>query len=492
MGDEERMRNSGRKLRIGASAAMGAVALAIVAVVSSSTPLVVQAQLLQPFPMHQPRSRYVPPPDWWLRPQGPQPRAPRTASQTAASVPGVVSGVWTALTGPTTSTVDNVFLLTDGRVLAQGGSQTWWTLTPDNTGSYIDGTWNQVASIPADCDGSAYYPLYYASAVLSDGRFVIAGGEYNVAGTATNQAAIYDPVANNWTCIAPPTGWKAIGDAASVVLPDGTWMVADAYSQEVVTLDAGTNPPTFNLPFLPPNASYNNEEGWTLLPTGGVLTLDISNGLDTFETPALIYDFTTQTWSSTGAAPDPLVSGGEIGPATLRPDGTVFASGANGNTAIYDSNNGTWASGPTFPSVTVTYTNGTCSVSGVTDPLATDDGPAALLPDGNVLIAASAVDPKCGGIPPTEFFEFDGTDLNPVASPCNDSPGGLCPNSQAYTLRLLLLPTGQVLAPSYVAGNSSNLHTRGDSQFVMGANYYHLPGPSDSRGDELPTDRDPI
>ncbi len=81
-------------------------------------------------------------------------------------------------------------LLTDGRVLAQGyGSSDWWTLTPDITGSYVNGTWEQVASLP-----SGYSPLYMAEAVMIDGRVVIEGGEYNFGSFAfTNQGAGYDP-----------------------------------------------------------------------------------------------------------------------------------------------------------------------------------------------------------------------------------------------------------------------------------------------------------
>src|SRR5437764_306212 len=67
------------------------------------------------------------------------------------------------------------FLLTDGTVMVQSYNEsTWYKLTPDNTGSYVNGTWKQVASLP-----SGYQPLYFASAVLADGRLVITGGEYN-------------------------------------------------------------------------------------------------------------------------------------------------------------------------------------------------------------------------------------------------------------------------------------------------------------------------
>ena len=67
----------------------------------------------------------------------------------------------------------------------------------------------------------------------------------------TDQGAIYDPVANSWTCIAAPTGWTQIGDAESVVLDDGTFMIADPFSNQVATLNTSTSPPTFNAPFTP-------------------------------------------------------------------------------------------------------------------------------------------------------------------------------------------------------------------------------------------------
>src|SRR3569833_1663552 len=76
--------------------------------------------------------------------------------------------------------------LTDGTVLAQGGSETkWWKLTPDNTGSYVNGTWSQVASLPA-----GYSPYAQAEAEHTEGRVVVAGGEYNFDQFAvTNQTA---------------------------------------------------------------------------------------------------------------------------------------------------------------------------------------------------------------------------------------------------------------------------------------------------------------
>ena len=85
-------------------------------------------------------------------------------------------------------------------------------MTPDTSGNYATGTWTQVATMP-----SGYAPLYFGSAVLPDGRYIAEGGEYNNGQDAwTTKGAIYDPVANTWTSVAPPSGWNSIGDSPSV------------------------------------------------------------------------------------------------------------------------------------------------------------------------------------------------------------------------------------------------------------------------------------
>ena len=62
------------------------------------------------------------------------------------------------------------FQMTDGTVIAQGnGDSDWWKLTPDNTGSYVNGTWAQLPSLP-----TGYVPDAFASAVLADGRLITA------------------------------------------------------------------------------------------------------------------------------------------------------------------------------------------------------------------------------------------------------------------------------------------------------------------------------
>ena len=88
---------------------------------------------------------------------------------------GGAGGAWQALQNqPDSFYAGTALLLTDGSVMVQdAGMGDWWKLTPDNTGSYVAGTWTQLATMP---DG--YAPLYFASAVLPDGRVVVEGGEY--------------------------------------------------------------------------------------------------------------------------------------------------------------------------------------------------------------------------------------------------------------------------------------------------------------------------
>ena len=90
------------------------------------------------------------------------------------SVSLVASGIalaqnWTKLKNQPQFSASNQLLLTDGTVIAHNGcGADWWRLTPDNTGSYVNGAWTQIASLPA-----GYEPLYFASAVLPDGKVIV-------------------------------------------------------------------------------------------------------------------------------------------------------------------------------------------------------------------------------------------------------------------------------------------------------------------------------
>lgn len=327
----------------------------------------------------------------------------------------VVSGTWQPLKNQPTFTTDFALLLTDGRVMIHS-NDSWgdfWSLTPDQNGSYVNATWTKLASLP-----SGYTPLDVASAVLPDGRVLVEGGEYQPQ-TATNPSdtnlgAIYDPLQNKWTSVSPPSGWSTIGDAQSVVLANGTLMIGNVSTNQAALFNATTLTWTAT---GTGKADPDSEEGWTLLPNGKVLTVD------TGRTPqSEIYDPSTGAWTNAGSTivtlPNSVL---EIGPAVLMPNGKVFAAGASKNTAIYDTSTGTWSTGPTFPT----------AASGQ---LVMEDAPASLMPNGRVLLA---VGPSFNQ--DVHFLEFDGTSLTEVARTPN------APNDAGFYIGLLVLPTGQVL-----------------------------------------------
>jgi len=330
------------------------------------------------------------------------------------------------------------FLLTDGTVLYQGGSETdFWRLTPDINGSYLNGTWAKMASLPA-----GYVPDAFASAVLADGRVVIVGGEYNNGAFAlTNQGAIYDPAANKWTSIAPPSFLPFIGDSPSVVLPSGKFLIGDKLVREMALLDPSTL--TWTKVSSAGKSDFNAEEGWTLLPDGTILTFDVKNAPN-----AEKYVISQRMWVNASNtivdlhSPSPFgclpygpngqfcyFPPGEVGPAILRPDGTVFAAGSTpqgshvAHTSIYNpppvpTDPGSWTQGPDFP-------NGDEA----------GDSFAALLTNGNVLVLGVS----------GRLYEFDGTNL--TAGP---SSGG----------SLMVLPTGEVIVGGSQLYTSSGTYSQ--------------------------------
>ena len=205
---------------------------------------------------------------------------------------GVVSAqTWTPLTHQPNFSASTAFILPDGRVMVQDtGAQDWWALSPDANGSYLNGTWSQLASLPA-----GYAPLYYASAVLPDGRLAILGGEYNFGNADwTTLGAVYTPKTNKWRTLIHPAGWTSVGDAQSVILANGTMMVANCCTTDEALLTARTLTWTAT---GSGKADINDEEGWTLLPNGEVLTVDANNG----NTNSEIYNPANSSWSSAGS-----------------------------------------------------------------------------------------------------------------------------------------------------------------------------------------------
>jgi hypothetical protein len=423
---------------------------------------------------------------------------------------GAMAGTVTPVTNVPPDGVIYGFLLTDGSLLFQGGLlQDFYRFKPDSKGSYVNGTLFPAAALPPN-----YIPYATSGGVLPDGRVLLIGGEYTLQSnntltfSFTNQMAIYDPIADTWTMIAPPFNaagdWDFIGDSPWALLPNGHLLLGEKFSKAMAEL----NPKTLRWTNV---SSFGKddvfaEEGLTLLPDRSVLTVNmtdfpfaqrfISNAdpsktrwADAGKTPVKLP--ATDTNSATNIIYDNGMRvyhpPGEIGPAILRPDGTVFNSGAActikgpptdpdacviyspvAHSAIYDPKSNSWTAGPDLP-----------NKEGAGDTW------ASLLPNGNVLVqtnppgisndklkrandryasirgingkakgrlapeavaAAGAASPgfapeattpatSCPKTSIWRLYEFDGTSLipEPAGSMCNNQPS------------LLLLPTGEVM-----------------------------------------------
>ena len=340
---------------------------------------------------------------------------------------------WTPLKNPPPfGTPGTMLLESNGTVLVHD--------EPDN-----NTTGGTTASMPA-----GYTPLYFASAILPDGRMIVEGGEYiGEKAVWSDKGAIYNPLTNTWASVAPPPGWTNMGDAASDVLTNGTFMLQQPCqtcirNPDLAVDDALLNAKTLTWRVIPGAGKNdpNDEEGWTLEPSGQLLTLDVWVSPQT-----QLYNPSTESWSFAGNTaakgnpvdPLPVV---EIGPQVEMPGGNTFVVGAGSSTqeapttcttdvktqnALYHykaGTAGTWSAGPKIPAIGNEEYDST-------------DGPGSILPDGNVLFDASA----CVYNSPTHFFVYHASSntLTRVA----DVPNA--PNDSSYYTRMLALPNGQVL-----------------------------------------------
>jgi hypothetical protein len=401
-------------------------------------------------------------------PVGPPLGRPKPSGLKRYFGPAGTPSPWTPLKNPPPfGTPGTMLLESNGTVLVHdepdnnktGGTRAWYALTPNAQGSYIDGTWSEIAPMPR-----GYTPLYFGSAILPDGRMIVEGGEYiGEKAVWSNRGAIYNPLTNRWRSVAPPPGWTNIGDAASDVLTNGTFMLQHpAQLPNVPVDDALLHAKTLTWTVIPGTGKNdpNDEEGWTLEPSGQLLTVDVWAPF-----PTQLFNPGTESWSFAGATaangnpvnPWPVV---EIGPQVELPGGNTFVVGAGTSTqepptkCTTDAKTETalyhygapaataWTAGPEIPAIGGKEFGST-------------DGPGSILPDGNVLFDASA----CVYNAPTHFFLYHAS--SNTLSQIPDVPNA--PNITSYQTRMLALPNGQVLYNDgssqmevYTAGGTPN------------------------------------
>jgi hypothetical protein len=374
-----------------------------------------------------------------------------------------MSGSWTTFQPPSgvgQFSCESMLLLTDGSVLVhQTGDKNWLRLTPDGGGNYATGHWSDLLQM-------ANTRQFSSSGVLKDGRVYVLGGEFSDAGGDTPLGELFDPGTNAWQPLTKPSGFNFIqGDASGAVLPDGRVLLGNLQSTSPPFKTAIWDPATdawtvagshFGTLTADTKQSNCNEETWTLLPDGSVLTVN------TFRPPfAERYVPWLDEWVSAGQTPSPLpittfvdpqgtrVSVFEIGPAILLPDGRVFAIGATGQTALYTPavlrgrltvRPESWSPGPVFPPDT--------SAGAVWPTLTASDAPAVLQTNGRVLCMAGSLYETAG--PPKDyysrnmsFYEYWPTTNTLLPFPTPPFPAANAPDT--WVARFLLLPTAQIL-----------------------------------------------
>ena len=360
----------------------------------------------------------------------------------ACWLPGRVSaeGTWVALNHSAPGGIETMLLLSDGTVMAQGGgsSTTWYKLTPDTTGSYINGSWTTLTSMH-------YSRLYYSSDMLTNGNVFVAGAEY---GTGTTNAEIYNPVANSWSIIAVPSGIidknNTVGsdggnsggfiDSASSLLSNGQVLitpVANYSDGETTTYNQVPN--TWSTAFLQ-NSGNEDEASLVRLPDDSILVVDSES------TASERYIPSSNTWVDDSTVPVSLYDpyGGEEGPGFLLPNGKVFYIGSTATTAIYtpsgSTSPGSWIAGP-----------------GIPGSLGAPDAPACMMNNGKILCALSPTPYRLDGTnyvftTPSYFYEYNYSSGSVGAFTQVHAPGGgFTRNEVTYNDRMLQLPNGNVL-----------------------------------------------
>jgi autotransporter-associated beta strand protein len=325
---------------------------------------------------------------------------------------GRAAGTWTLVGNQPPGGTSIMLLLPDGTVMCQNsGTATWYRLTPDIHGSYLNGTWTTLAPMH-------YTRRYYSAQVLRNGKVLVAGAEYGSGGAT---AEIYDPQANVWTTTPTPPDVDNFIDSISETLPNGNVMIAPvspATGNSTVIWNTDSNSWSLG----PTMLDGQDEASWVKLPDGSILTID------PFGTASERYIPSLNQWIKDADVPVTMYGfGGELGAAFLLPNGNAFFIGGTNHTAIYTpsgtTNAGAWTAGPTIP-----------------NNLAAVDAPAAMMANGNILCALG---PDTGYSSPTYFYEYNyvANTFTLVSSPGGGTSLGTVP----YGCSMLDLPDGTVL-----------------------------------------------
>jgi len=345
-------------------------------------------------------------------------------------------------------------LLTDGRVLCHntngGGLGTGWdVLTPDSSGSYINGRWDSIAPMEYD-------RLYFSSQVLPNGNVYVAGGEYGAGG---GYGEVYNPLTNIWTPCGPlPSGW-IISDGNSQILYNGNVLEGPQEGTDP-SYDCLFYNPTTNLYTTAPSSLYNHDEAaWLKLPDSSILFVGIASDNSNRYIPQ------TNTWVNDGTVLGNLYdpSGEEAGGSFMLPNGKAVFFGATNYNAIYtpsgNSNPGTWSSASSFPMINGYY-------------VGQPDASSAMMVNGHILCAVSPINSPGGEFSsPCYFLEYDYTTntFTQVKAVIPGFGGDSLPVA-SYQTNMIDLPDGNVLVSNFQQNFSNQyyIYTPGSAAIPQG------------------------
>ena len=334
-----------------------------------------------------------------------------------------VNGTWTLLAPmsmPRLYFTTNV--LQDGRVWLLGGEYSGPYLDPNitPTGEIYDpvaNTWSPITPYPNEggpkacghrpvtsdvqlTTGSPAITGIYSTFLIQPGWKVTGSGIPTGATVVSVDSPTQVTISANATSTGPSQAvtffgvtLACFGDDPSALLSGHRILAGNIFNNSTYIYSIDSDSWT-----LAANKFYNDrsdEEGWSGLSGGPILVYDLFQSIATGQGYAELYNPTRNLWTSIsptdGSATGtlPLLSspalGFELGPSLRLQDGRAFLIGANQHTALYNPSTNTWAAGPDIHGV---LSNPFGKIEHAD--FGGDDAPAALMPNGHVMLAADA------------------------------------------------------------------------------------------------------
>src|SRR5579862_2371544 len=334
-----------------------------------------------------------------------------------------VNGTWTTLAPMSFPrlyfTTD---VLQDGRVWLLGGEYTGPYFDPNIAPSGeiydpIKNTWSPIAPYPTEAGalfcghrnvtsdvqltaGSPVVTGIYSTDRITAGWTITGNGVPAGATVLSVDSATQVTISANATLtgLSQAVRFRGIalacfGDDPSALLSGHRILAGNIFNNSTYIYSVDTNSWT-----QAATKVYNDrsdEEGWTMLSGGSVLTYDLFQSVAANQGYAETYNPTQNVWtaispadgSASGTLPvltSPAL-GFELGPALRLQDGRALVIGANQHTALYNQATNSWSAGPDIHGV---LSNPFGRVEHAN--FGADDAPAALMPNGHILLAADA------------------------------------------------------------------------------------------------------